>query len=143
MTDDKTAIRLVCPKFNGHKGKEFTAWKRQYLDGCHLKGDDDASYTDCYLGNDPQAGLSAAQLRRRTVRRRESAYFLIMHMDDDSLKEVLRITARGTPNGRDVWLALEAECDEATSALEVNEKILEFHSATIAKDIGTSPSSIR
>ena len=30
MTDDKTAIRLVCPKFNGHKGKEFTAWKRQY-----------------------------------------------------------------------------------------------------------------
>ena len=61
MTDDKTAIRLVCPKFNGHKGKEFTAWKRQYLDGCHLKGDDDASYTDCYLGNDPQAGLSAAQ----------------------------------------------------------------------------------
>ena len=90
MSEDKTAIRLVCPKFSGNKGKEFTAWKRPYLDGCYLKGDDDASYTECYLGTDPQAGLSAAQLRRRAVRRRESAYFLIMHIEDESLKEVLR-----------------------------------------------------
>ena len=75
-TDDmRVGIRLVCPKFSGNRGPEFTIWKKEFLDGCYLKGDEDASYTECYLGTDPQGGLTPAQDRRRKTRRRESAYF--------------------------------------------------------------------
>ena len=63
--DDDNGYRLLCPKFNGVKGPAFTAWAREFMDATEAKGDEDGSWADCYQGLDPQAGLTAAQVRRR------------------------------------------------------------------------------
>ena len=132
--------RLLVPKHTGAKGQAFTTWKKPFLDACEGKGDDDGSWTDCFLGTDPQAGLSGAQIRRRTVRRRESYACLLRHLDDESLKDVIR--AEAPKNGRQAWLVLERECAEPVSALHINQKVVEINGITIEKDIGISASTV-
>ena len=68
--DDKDGPKLLCKPFHGQRGPVFDQWSLEYLDAAEGKGDEDGSYADCHLGTDPQAGLSAAQSRRRIVRRR-------------------------------------------------------------------------
>ena len=85
MSSTESQPRLIAAKFAGQRGYQFTEWAKEFLDAAAGKGDEDASWADCYLGQDPQAGLNAAQLRRRTQRRRESYSALLQHMDDDSI----------------------------------------------------------
>ncbi len=148
-TDSKT--RLLVEPFNGQRGPVFTKWAKGYLDaaaGGHC-GDEDASYAECYLGTDPQAGLSAAQDRRRKQRRRESYSTLLQHISDESLKAVIRAEAgpgaanqADRLNGRTAWLTLERECQEPMSALHINTKIIEFNGLTMLKDVGINEQSI-
>ena len=112
-----------------------------WLDAAEGHGDEDASWAETALGTDPgPGGLTPAQTRRRTVRRREVYASLIALTDCEDLKAVLRDEAQR--NGREAWRILERECGEPTSALHMNKKILEWHGLTMAKDVGISPSSI-
>ena len=138
--DCSEGLKLLCRKFNGQKGPAFTSWKKEYLDACEEKGDQDASYSMHYLGLAPAAGLTPAQVARRNTRQRESYGCLMRHIDDESLKATLR--AQALRQGREAWQTLERECAEPTSALMVNAKILEWHSLTVAKDVGYNPGSI-
>ena len=112
-TNDKP--RLLYDQYHGQRGPLFEAWRKPFLDAAEGKGDDDASYAECYLGTDPQGGLTAAQVRRRAVRRRESYAMLIQHMTDESLKAVIRAEAGPNApnpidqrNGRTAWLTPRA-----------------------------------
>jgi hypothetical protein len=136
-------------KFAGQRGYQFTEWAKEFLDAAAGKGDEDASWADCYLGQDPQAGLTAVQTRRRTQRRRESYSALLQHMDDDSLKAVIRAEAgplavnpQDRSNGRVAWLVIRRECEEPASALHINTKILEYNGLTILKDVGVTEATI-
>jgi hypothetical protein len=126
-----TQPRLIAAKFAGQRGSQFTQWAKEYLDAAAGKGDEDASWADCYLGHAPQAGLSAVQTRRRTQRRRESYSALLQHMDDDSLKAVIRAEAgplavnpQDRSNGRVAWLVIQRECDEPASAFHIKHQDL-------------------
>ena len=59
---DRNGPRLLCRTFNGTKGAQFTRWRADMLDAAEGKGDEDASWAMCYLGTDPQAGLTAKQV---------------------------------------------------------------------------------
>jgi hypothetical protein len=149
MSSTESQPRLIAAKFAGQRGSQFTQWAREFLDAAAGKGDEDASWADCYLGQDPQAGLSGAQTRRRTQRRRESYSALLQHMDDDSLKAVIRAEAgplavnpQDRSNGRVAWLVIQRECDEPASALHINTKILEYNGLTIHKDVGVTEATI-
>ena len=115
LRDKDDAPRLLCRKFSGEKGPAFTKWRKEFLDAAEAKGDQDASWAMCYLGLDPQAGLNATQTGRRSMRRRETYGALIVHQEDESLKDTLR--AEGNRNGRDAWLVLERECAEPILSL--------------------------
>ena len=52
--------RLIYKPYAGKKGPEFEPWVVGFLDAAEGKGDDDASWADCYKGTDPQAGLTQA-----------------------------------------------------------------------------------
>ena len=141
--------RLLTDQFHGQKGPIFEAWKKPYLDAAEGKGDEDATWGECYLGTDPQIGLSAAQVRRRAIRRRESYAMLVQQVSDPSLKAVLRAEAGPNApnpvdkrNGRTAWLTLERECSDPASTLHVNMRIAEFNALTILKDAGISESTI-
>ena len=147
LTDTKN--RLLVEPFNGQRGPVFTNWAKGYLDAAAGRGDEDASYAECYLGTDPQAGLSNAQDKRRKTRRRESYSTLLQHITDESLKAVIRAEAGPSAanaadrmNGRTAWITIERECQEPMSALHVNSKILEFNALTMMKDVGVNESSI-
>jgi len=149
MSSTESQPRLIAAKFAGQRGYQFTEWAKEFLDAAAGKGDEDASWADCYLGQDPQAGLNAAQLRRRTQRRRESYSALLQHIDDDSLKAVIRAEAgplavnpQDRSNGRVAWLVLQRECDEPASALHINTKILEYNGLTILKDVGVTEATL-
>ena len=146
-TNDKP--RLLYDQYHGQRGPLFEAWRKPFLDAAEGKGDDDASYAECYLGTDPQGGLTAAQVRRRAVRRRESYAMLIQHMTDESLKAVIRAEAGPNApnpidqrNGRTAWLTLVRECSDPASTLQTNTRIAEFNALTILKDVGISESTI-
>ena len=47
------------------KGQVFEEWLKEFLDAAGGEGDEDASWADRFLGNDPRVGLTAAQQRRR------------------------------------------------------------------------------
>ena len=68
------------------------------LDAAEGKGDEDASWAMCYLGTDPQAGLTQAQTKRRALRRRETYSALLMVLTDEDLKKMIR--AEANRNGR-------------------------------------------
>ena len=142
MPDDeeRTGIRLICQKFSGKKGPEYTRWRKEMLDAAEGKGDEDASWAQTLLGTDPQAGLTPAQNKRRTVRRRESYAQLVALIEDDQLKALLR--AEALRNGRQAMIVLDRECQEPMTPLARNKKILEWHSLSIEKDVGIAPSSL-
>ena len=149
MSSTESQPRLIAAKFAGQRGPQFTEWSKDYLDAATGKGDEDASWTDCFLGQDPQAGLSAAQTRRRTQRRRESYASLLQHIDDESLKAVIRaeagplaVNVQDRSNGRVAWQVILRECQEPASALHINTKILEYNGLTMAKDVGITEASV-
>ena len=69
MSSTESQPRLIAAKFAGQRGPQFTEWSKDYLDAATGKGDEDASWTDCFLGQDPQAGLSpgVCLLRKRVA----------------------------------------------------------------------------
>ena len=76
--------------------------------------------------------------------------YSICHMDDDSLKAVIRAEAgplavnpQDRSNGRVAWLVIQRECDEPSSALHINTKILEYNGLTIQKDVGVTKATGR
>ena len=94
--DRDSRPRLIYKPYSGKKGPEFEPWVVGFLDAAEGKGDDDASWADCFKGTDPQAGLTQAQTRRRTQRRREAYACLMDHIEDESLKDTIH-----PRNGRD------------------------------------------
>jgi len=142
MPDDKdgNGPRLLCSRFNGEKGPLYTKWRKEVLDAFEGKGDEDASWAQTILGLDPHAGLTPAQTKRRNQRRRESYSHLMLLIEDEQLKALLR--AEAIRNGAQALVVLDRECGEATSALVVNKKVLEWHGLTVKKDVGHSPSSL-
>ena len=54
-TDRDNRPRLIYKTYDGKKGPEFEPWSVGFLDAAEGKGDDDASWSDCYQGLDPQA----------------------------------------------------------------------------------------
>ena len=67
--DYSEGLKLLCRKFNGQKGPAFTSWKKEYLDACEEKGDQDASYSMQYLGLAPAAGLTSRPRKSRAATR--------------------------------------------------------------------------
>ena len=140
---------LLTPKYHGQRGPLFENWKVAFLDACAGKGDNVASFAECFLGLDPQAGLNNAGIALRKVRRRESYSMLMRHLSDPSLSDVIRTEAGPNAvnpadrlNGRTAWQVLERECGDPTSTLNINVLILEWHSLSIAKDVGLSQSTM-
>ena len=89
---------LTAKKHDGSKGAAWEKWKTEYLDAAAGKGDDMASWADTFNGTDPQVGLTAAQVRARTKRRREAYSSLLLHLDDEGLKATIRAEAGGAAN---------------------------------------------
>ena len=79
---DDTPRNLICSRFPGGKGPHYDTWEKNLLDAFEGKGDEDASWADTLLGTDPQAGLTPAQARRRTQRRRETYSYLLRLQED-------------------------------------------------------------
>ena len=149
MSSHENLPKLLTERFAGQRGVAFTNWSKAFLDAAVGKNDEDASWAECLLGTDPQAGLSAVQNRRRSQRRRETYAAVLQHVSDESLKAVIRAeagpqaaNANDRLNGRVAWQVLVRECQEPASALHVNTKILEYHGLTMAKDVGITESSI-
>ena len=147
MAEDRERNRdgplLLCRKAPREDGAAFTAWTEEYLDAAEGKGDEDASWAECYLGTDPQVGLTPQQTRRRARRRKESYAGLMAHLPegDETLKSTVRSEANR--NGRQAWIVLCREKGERDSALAVNRKIQRYHGLSIAKNIGSRPSTIK
>ena len=93
MADDTNDKRLMCPKFNCQKGEAFDRWAKLFLDAADGKGDEEASWADTFLGNDTTVGLSAVQMKKRVTRNREAVASLLYHLDDESMKAVIRAEA--------------------------------------------------
>ena len=55
-TNERT--KLLTDLFHGQRGPVYEAWKKPFLDAAATKGDDDASYDECYLGTDPRRSVS-------------------------------------------------------------------------------------
>jgi len=141
--------RLLAPLFHGQKGPIFTAWSKGFLDAAEGEGDEDASWAETYLGTDPRIGLSAKSVRLRQVRRREAYSKLLLQIDDEQLKAVIRAEAGPNApavtdrrNGQTAWLTLVRECSDTASTLHVNTLIAEYQNLTVSKDVGISESTI-
>jgi len=89
---------MTAKKHDGSKGAAWEKWKTEYLDAAAGKGDDMASWADTFNGTDQQVGLTAAQVRARTKRRREAYSSLLLHLDDEGLKATIRAEAGGAAN---------------------------------------------
>ena len=148
MSDERSdGPRLMtAKKHDGSKGAAWEKWKTEYLDAAAGKGDDMASWADTFNGTDQQVGLTAAQVRARTKRRREAYSSLLLHLDDEGLKATIRAEAGGAANqGGNARIAMQVcdrEMGEPTSALHVNEKILGMHSITLSKEVGRKINSL-
>ena len=92
MSDEKSdgPRLLTAKKHDGSKGAAWEKWKTEYLDAAAGKGDEYASWADVFNGTDPQVGLTAAQVRSRTKRRREAYSNLLLHLADEGLKATIR-----------------------------------------------------
>ena len=84
---DERGPRLLTREHDGQPGEPFELWAKGFLDAATGKGDEDASWAATALGTDPQVGLTAAQVRRRTVRRRE-LYSAICWRIEEVLQEM-------------------------------------------------------
>ena len=137
---DERGPRLLTREHDGQPGEPFELWAKGFLDAATGKGDQDASWAATALGTDPQVGLTAAQVSRRTVRRRELYSAIVLCQSDESIKDVLRTEANG--NGRTAWIVLTRELGIPTSGLTVIDKIQAWHNLSILKDIGISEQTI-
>ena len=61
MSSHENLPKLLTERFAGQRGVAFTNWSKAFLDAAVGKNDEDASWAECLLGTDPQAGLSAVQ----------------------------------------------------------------------------------
>ena len=137
---DDNPLRLIVREFDGRKGPEYTAWRKELLDALAGKGDDDASLADTVMKKDRRAGLSAAEAKRRKTRIRQAYAHIIAPLTDPDLKSVLRDEA--FQDGVAALEVLDRECGDSQSALRQNQRILEWHATTIPKDVGIQESSI-
>ena len=124
---DERGPRLLTREHDGQPGEPFELWAKGFLDAATGKGDEDASWAATALGTDQQVGLTAAQVRRRTVRRRYSA--IVLCQKDELIKDVLRTEANG--NGRQAWIVLTRELGTPTSGLTVIDKIQAWRSSNL------------
>lgn len=74
---------------------------------------------------------------------------LLQHIDDESLKAVIRaeagplaVNVQDRSNGRVAWQVILRECQEPASALHINTKILEYNGLTMPKDVGITEASV-
>ena len=72
MSTDTGIKRKLCRELPREKGESFEVWNKELLDAAHGEGDEDASWAETYLGQDPRGGLTPAQTRRRAQRNRQA-----------------------------------------------------------------------
>ena len=75
------------------KGQVFEEWLKEFLDAAGGEGDEDASWADRFLGNDPRVGLTAAQQRRRQEGNRKAVSNMLAVIPDKAMKAVIRADA--------------------------------------------------
>ena len=99
MTTESGIKRKLCRDLPREKGEAFEVWNKELLDAGHGEGDEDASWSDTFLGQDPRVGLTPAQTRRRAERNRKAASALLGVIPDTDLKAVIRSAAVNRPAG--------------------------------------------
>ena len=99
MSTDTGIKRKLCRELPREKGESFEVWHKELMDAAHGEGDEDASWAETYLGQDPRAGLTPAQTRRRAQRNRQAVSALLAVIPDADLKAVLRAAAVNRPAG--------------------------------------------
>ena len=99
MSTDTGIKRKLCRELPREKGESFEVWHKELLDAAHGEGDEDASWAETYLGQDPRAGLTPAQTRRRAQRNRMAVSALLAVIPDTDLKAVIRAAAVNRPAG--------------------------------------------
>ena len=99
MSTDTGIKRKLCRELPREKGESFEVWHKELLDAAHGEGDEDASWAETYLGQDPRAGLTPAQTRRRAQRNRQAVSALLAVIPDTDLKAVIRAAAVNRPAG--------------------------------------------
>ena len=60
MTTESGIKRKLCRDLPREKGEAFEVWVKELLDAGHGEGDEDASWSDTFLGQDPRVGLTPA-----------------------------------------------------------------------------------
>ena len=82
MSTDTGIKRKLCRELPREKGESFEVWHKELMDAAHGEGDEDASWAETYLGQDPRAGLTPAQTRRRAQRNRQAVSALLAVIPD-------------------------------------------------------------
>ena len=54
MTTESGIKRKLCRDLPREKGEAFEVWNKELLDAGHGEGDEDASWTETFLGQDPE-----------------------------------------------------------------------------------------
>ena len=54
MTTESGIKRKLCRDLPREKGEAFEVWVKELLDAGHGEGDEDASWSDTFLGQDPR-----------------------------------------------------------------------------------------
>ena len=150
MTTESGIKRKLCRDLPREKGEAFEVWNKELLDAGHGEGDEDASWSDTFLGQDPRVGLTPAQTRRRAERNRKAASALLGVIPDTDLKAVIRSAAVNRPAGApglrtDATLAyntLVAKQRVPQSSLRVQNKLDEFNAIRIRSHVGVSVDSL-
>ena len=57
MMTESGIKRKLCRDLPREKGEAFEVWNKELLDAGHGEGDEDASWSDTFLGQDPRVGL--------------------------------------------------------------------------------------
>ena len=57
MTTESGIKRKLCRDLPREKGEAFEVWNKELLDAGHGEGDEDASWSDTFLGQDPRVGV--------------------------------------------------------------------------------------
>ena len=150
MTTESGIKRKLCRDLPREKGEAFESWNKELLDAGHGEGDEDASWSDTFLGQDPRVGLTPAQQRRRAERNRKATSALLAVVPDTDLKAVIRSAAVNRPAGgpglrTDAQVAyntLVAKQRVPQSSLRVQNKLDEFNAIRIRSHVGVSVDSL-
>ena len=150
MSTDTGIKRKLCRELPREKGESFEVWHKELLDAAHGEGDEDASWAETYLGQDPRAGLTPAQTRRRAQRNRQAVSALLAVIPDTDLKAVIRAAAVSRPAGApglrtDATIAYNTLIQKQRvpqSSLRVQNKLDEFNAIRIRSHVGVSVDSL-